>query len=90
MFSRRGDMHVGDVDLAVVVDDANGEPLAERIETVPFEFTAADLGRTRGTKREWLEASLTLDVTGEPSYVRVVVFEYETGWFTADSISLRR
>jgi VWFA-related protein len=89
-FEKRADAYVGDVDLAVVVDDANEELLTQKVERLAFELSPADYARTLGTKREWLEATLTIDIKGEPAYLRVVVFEYESGWFSSDSIRLRR
>jgi hypothetical protein len=90
VFVKQGEKHVGEVDLAVVVDDKRGEPLAEEAERLKLEFSAAEYARTIGPRRDLLEASLNVTVKGEPAFVRVVVYEYESNWFTTHSIRLPR
>jgi VWFA-related protein len=90
MFEKRGDAFVGDIDMAVAVDGANGEPLVQKIERLAFEFSAGDYARLHGSRREFLEASITLEVEGEPEYLRVVLFEYESNWFSAQTAPLRK
>jgi VWFA-related protein len=89
VFTKRGDRHVADLDLGVILDDENRELLAERLERVSLEFSAAEHARITGTKREFLEASLDVRVETEPAFVRVVVFEYESNWWGTDTLALK-
>jgi hypothetical protein len=90
VFEKRGDVYVGDIDLAIAVDGSQGDPLAQKIERLKFEFDAAEYKRLHGSNREWLEATVTVDVEGEPASLRVVLFEYESNWFSRQMVPLRK
>jgi VWFA-related protein len=90
MFEKRGDVFVGDIDMAVAVDGADGEPIVQKIERLAFEFSSSAYARLQGSKRDFLEASITLDVEGEPEHLRVVLFEYDSNWFSAQMAPLRK
>jgi hypothetical protein len=61
-------------DLTVIVDDAKGEQLIQKIERLNLELSTVEYGRTVKARKEALEASLNINVKGKPEFVRTVVF----------------
>ncbi len=74
-FVKQDGIYMAGADLAVIVDDANRQLLAQKAERLLFKFNETDFALAR---RKWLDASLTVSTKGQPAYLRVVVYEYES------------
>jgi hypothetical protein len=67
--SRRVMLHV-----AVVLDNAEGNPVGELTRTVELALTGDDIARAR---TQWIAFDVTVPFEGEPAHVRAAIYDYD-------------
>jgi VWFA-related protein len=83
-FTREGDTYSISLDLAAFVRDGHEKVLGEQWARVDLKVDASGYARL---KRDGIRHSFTVNVTGRPSQIVVVVYEYEASrgaWATAN------
>jgi VWFA-related protein len=74
-WSREGETHKAELDLMLIADDAGRNPVAQTRERLRISLTPSEFART---KRQWPTFDFRLAVRGRASYVRAVLYQFDT------------
>jgi VWFA-related protein len=75
MFIKTGDRYVFEFEMILLADDEKRNVIAETKRHIKLDLSAAEYAQT---KRRWPTFDVTLDVKGEPAYVRGVLYHFDT------------
>jgi VWFA-related protein len=75
MFAKIGDRYVAELDLMLLADDEHRNVVGELKRHLKVELSAAEFAQT---KRRWPTFDLVLEVTRAPTWVRGVLYQFDT------------
>lgn len=85
-FTRDGDRYYADLDLLVVADDHDRNSVGEVSRRVHVSLTAKEFATLR---QHWLTTGATITVKGKPSFLRAVIYQFNTDRLGAGQVRLR-
>jgi VWFA-related protein len=74
-FIRDGEHYVTDLDLLLLAYDEKRAVIGEHRQHLKIRLTPTELART---EREWLTFDAAVDVSARPTYLRAVLYDFET------------
>ena len=74
-FTRKDHQYSASLDVATFVDDAEGKVVGTTLDRIDLTFDEESLMHLR---RQSIEHTAQVDLSGRPAQVRVVVYEYDT------------
>jgi VWFA-related protein len=90
-FKEEGNRYFAELDVRLIADDAQRDIVGERTQRVPLVLTADEFQRSqRRVRPQSLTFDVSVDVTSRPTFLRGVVYQFETDRVVSGQLRLPR
>ncbi len=86
-FEKLGDRHHATLNIGVYAGDARQRVLGETLKNVELKLTDESY---RTTIANWIPFNVRISYTGEPAYVKVIVYDYSSDLLGSSVIKVKK